>query len=326
VTIRVLDLETTGTEATDEVVEIAAVDVSNDRHVTLATHALVKPIKPIPPAARAVHHISDDDVKDASAWGDVWPRFTNGQVVTHFCAHNAKFESQWITENMRGARPMICTYKAALRIWPDAPGHSNMVLRYWLDLLPGVNGEHHRAPFDALITAHLLLEILKHASIEQIVEWSKEQPLMPRCPIGKFRGKPWAEVERGFLTWMTNQADMDADLKWNARRELDHRDAPKPIEAPAEKPIERETVLVHLPGGREVIHLDVSPENATDEYVNMATRCLAVTASVADLDDWWRREAKHRAQWKIQKGDADYKILAQAFTEHKKKLLTAVAA
>lgn len=47
--------------------------------------------------------------------------------------------------------------------------------------------------------------------------------LLPTCPIGKFRGKPWSEVDGGFLEWMLRQADMAADLKWNADREISRR-------------------------------------------------------------------------------------------------------
>jgi exodeoxyribonuclease X len=56
-----------------------------------------------------------------------------------------------------------------------------------------------------------------------MIAWTKEPALLPTCPIGKFRGQPWADVEMGFLCWMTRQADMAPDLKWNAQREIDRR-------------------------------------------------------------------------------------------------------
>jgi exodeoxyribonuclease X len=39
----------------------------------------------------------------------------------------------------------------------------------------------------------------------------------------EWRGKRWAEVDGGFLRWMTGNATMESDLKWNAQRELDRR-------------------------------------------------------------------------------------------------------
>ncbi|MNR42339.1 hypothetical protein D3C85_1608450 [compost metagenome] len=56
-----------------------------------------------------------------------------------------------------------------------------------------------------------------------MVAWTKEPRLLPKCPIGKFRGQPWADVEAGFLNWMLGQPTMEEDLKWNARRELERR-------------------------------------------------------------------------------------------------------
>jgi len=58
-----------------------------------------------------------------------------------------------------------------------------------------------------------------------MAKWTREPRLLPRCPIGKHRGKPWSEVETGFLRWMLNQADMEDDLKWNAERALADRGA-----------------------------------------------------------------------------------------------------
>jgi exodeoxyribonuclease X len=58
-----------------------------------------------------------------------------------------------------------------------------------------------------------------------MARWTLEPAALPRCPIGKFRGRPWEDVETGFLQWMLKTPDMDEDLKWNARRELDSRTA-----------------------------------------------------------------------------------------------------
>ena len=92
---------------------------------------------------------------------------------------------------------MICTYKAALRAWPDAPSHSNGALRYWLEDQGLIAIDHtltqpvHRAGPDAYVTAHILLALFNagHTGLEMIA-WTKEPRLLPTCPIGKFRGKP----------------------------------------------------------------------------------------------------------------------------------------
>ncbi|EKY30608.1 hypothetical protein HMPREF0185_00187 [Brevundimonas diminuta 470-4] len=68
-----------------------------------------------------------------------------------------------------------------------------------------------------------LRELLQHATLEEMAAWTLEPRLLPKCPIGKFRGAAWSDVEAGFLTWMLAQASMEEDLKWNARRELERR-------------------------------------------------------------------------------------------------------
>src|SRR5205085_67101 len=68
-----------------------------------------------------------------------------------------------------GSLPMFCTYKAAMRLWPDAPGkHGVMQLLYWLEdggrLGPAFDRQRayppHRAGPDSYATAWLLKSML----------------------------------------------------------------------------------------------------------------------------------------------------------------------
>ena len=98
------------------------------------------------------------------------------------------------------------------------------MLRYWLglDLDDAQAMPPHRARPDAYVTAHILCALLNVASLEDMISWTSEPRAMAACPIGKHKGKPWAEIDRGYLTWMVG-SDMKDDLKWNAQRELDRR-------------------------------------------------------------------------------------------------------
>ena len=140
--------------------------------------------------------------------------------------HNSEFESKFFSSPV----PVICTYKAALRIWPNAPSHSNGALRYWLEDQGKIAPVHvmtqpaHRAGPDAYTTAHILMALFNAgATGKEMVAWTKEPKLLPTCPIGKFKGMPWSEVEAGFLGWMLRQPTMENDLKWNAQREIGRR-------------------------------------------------------------------------------------------------------
>jgi DNA polymerase III epsilon subunit-like protein len=68
--IRVIDVETTWTDfATDEIIEIASADLVRGGGITNAMDTLVRPSRPIPPGASAVHHLIDADVQNAPLLG-----------------------------------------------------------------------------------------------------------------------------------------------------------------------------------------------------------------------------------------------------------------
>ena len=224
--IRVIDFETTGTKPPEaEVCEVGTCDLHLEtRHIEIPATWMCG-VKAMPPEVRAVHHIK---LSECDGWDafDASTMFNRTNTADAIAAHNAEFETQFFNSPV----PVICTYKAALRVWPDAPSHSNGALRYWLEDQGKIAPRHemtqpaHRAGPDAYVTAHILLALFDAgATGKGMVAWTKEPRLLPTCPIGKFRGLPWSEVEAGFLGWMLRQEAMEEDLKWNARREIARR-------------------------------------------------------------------------------------------------------
>lgn len=222
-TVRIVDLETTGLEPPAEVCDVGLCDYVLDGNGVSEPVSWLCGVKEIPPEARAVHHISKAEC-------DPFPPFDPAMIKDDcdaFAAHNASFELKWFTPS----KPVICTYKAALRVWPDAPSHGNMALRYWLEdkgliaLNPELAMPPHRAGPDAYVTAHILRALFDTGITgKEMVKWTREPPLMPRCPIGDpWRDKPWPEVDAGFLGWIVRKVGMDNDIKWNAQREIDRR-------------------------------------------------------------------------------------------------------
>ncbi|MDB5448067.1 MAG: hypothetical protein JWQ97_3384 [Phenylobacterium sp.] len=226
--LRVIDFETTGMEPPAEVVEYGYCDLIGDGGEWTVGFPVSRlcGVETIPPEVRAVHHITLAEVGDAAHFDPA--EVINGEGgPSVFVAHNMDFELKFLGDPLL---PVICTYKAALRVWPDAPSHSNGALRYWLEdqgLITGLNHATamppHRAGPDAYVTAHILKALLTVCTGKEMVGWTREPRLLPTCPIGKFRGQKWPDVEAGFLSWMLNQPSMEEDLKWNARRELDRR-------------------------------------------------------------------------------------------------------
>ena len=101
--IRVIDIETTGIEpATSEIIEIARVDMVRGGGITNAMDTLVRPANPIPPGASAIHHIVDEDVKDAPSLGDVAHRFKGADF---YVAHNCEFEQSFLQPRASSLAP-----------------------------------------------------------------------------------------------------------------------------------------------------------------------------------------------------------------------------
>lgn len=229
-TIRVIDFETCGLEPPAEVCEVGYCDLTRADDGSWSVGQPVSylcRVARMPAEVRAVHHITLAECADCERF-DGMALMQASSHVAAIAAHNMSMEEQWL--QIEGIPPKVCTYKAALRIWPDAPAHANSVLRYWLEDQGLLSLDFdtamppHRAGPDAYVTAHILKALFAAgATGKDMVAWTKEPRLLPTCPIGKFRGQKWADVETGFLNWMTQQASMEADLKWNAQRELDRR-------------------------------------------------------------------------------------------------------
>lgn len=222
--LRVIDYETTGVpeDAGAEVVELAYVDVDPDAlAVTGKWQSFAKPVGPIPPQVKAVHHILEDDVAGAPAIRELWPLLFQG-CGPHdiLVAHNASFEQHF---HKGDGRAWIDTYKCALVVWPDAPAHSNQVLRYWLNLDHHKEFDRvaamppHRALPDAYVTAHILLQLLHEITIDEMLRISVEPALLRRIGFGKHKGMLFSEAPVDYLRWIVDKAEFDPDVTATAR-------------------------------------------------------------------------------------------------------------
>lgn len=239
--IRVFDLETTGLTPDEHApCEIGYADLVAARRdlagepcgwrIEGPTSRLCDPGRNIPPESSAIHHIVDAAVAGAMPWREllIYVAPPAASAARLYAAHNAAFERRWITDDLTDGAEWICTYKCALRLWPDAPGHANQTLRYWLllDADPDVDlSAHamaHRAGPDALVTAQILRRMLEipGVSLDQLIAWTHEPALLVKCNIGAWRGRRWAEIDSpGFLSWILDR-DFSDDVRHTARHHL----------------------------------------------------------------------------------------------------------
>lgn len=171
--LRVVDFETTGPQGS-EVIEVGLVDIEGSGREWIVHDPrtiLFRPNQPVPPGARAVHHISDRELADAQPTDvtAIEAFIRGGGAAEAYAAHHAEFERSFLGE--LGSASWICTAKAARRAWPQAPGFSNQVLRYWLELdLDPLRGlPAHRAGPDAYVTAHILVQLLQTETVSDLV-------------------------------------------------------------------------------------------------------------------------------------------------------------
>lgn len=251
--MRVLDIETTGFDpAKDEVCEIACLDLVNVQGEWRAGDpkaTLVNPCRPIPPESSAVHHILDEDVATAPVLAEVIGRYASAKV---YIAHNAPFEKSFLGKHF-GEKTWLCTYRIAKRLWPEAPGHSNQVLRYMFGIKDpfGIARkaiEPHRALSDCFVTGEVFVreleEMLTRFGDKAVVfnlmqQWSSAPPMEYVCRFGnKHKGRRYDAIaadDPTYLEWIRDKSEMDADTKWVADHWLRARETRQPP-APAPQP------------------------------------------------------------------------------------------
>jgi len=172
----VLDTETTGLDVkNDRVVSIGAVRMvgaSVFRHVTF--HQLCNPHRPIPPAATAVHHITDDEVavapEFAETWGNCLP-LLEGTVVV---GYNIPFDIAMLRHESRRAGlawqdpPFLDILLLGVALIEDLPNDNLEGLTTYL----GVEvSDRHNALGDSLMEAETLACLLPRLEDKGIVTY-----------------------------------------------------------------------------------------------------------------------------------------------------------
>jgi exodeoxyribonuclease X len=227
--VRVIDLETSG-GGLDDVCEIGWQDVEQSAAGvwTVADERgalFVNPGRPITADTMAIHHIQDSQVSGAPYWKDVAPSVLRpNDGVLALAAHRAAFEQRYCRPRFTGGANWICTWKCALRLWPQLPRFSNQMLRCLRrpeGLVHQIGLPAHRAMPDAYVTGHHLRDMLNEVPAEQLIAWSGEPGLLPRVPAGPSRGKAWQDIGDEELRRLAKERD--PDVRFTSETELRRR-------------------------------------------------------------------------------------------------------
>lgn len=213
-----LDVETTGTEEDARVCEIGAVTgrfFEPAAKVEGVLETLINPGVPIPCTASAIHHITDDMVRDAPSLDDMMESFP---VADLYVAHNAAFDRRFLPGLQ--AAPWACTMKIAYEQFEEAPSYGLQALRYWLGTpSPPPGGHAHRALYDVWTLKGVFENLVARGwTRERMIEVSSRPRLLRTINFGKHRGTPFKDLDPGYLDWMRRQSDWDEDVTYTLQQ------------------------------------------------------------------------------------------------------------
>ncbi len=133
-----------------------------DGVVTETFYSLIKPPAgmEILPFFTSIHGISNEDVKDAPTFAELWPRLKAFLGSDTLVAHNAPFDMGVLGAALDYydiADPVpffVCTVTLSRRKWPSLPNHKlNTMCRYL-----NIELSHHEALSDAVACAKVFVE------------------------------------------------------------------------------------------------------------------------------------------------------------------------
>jgi len=162
----VIDTETTGLGAEDEVCEIAVCELSG----SVVYHSLVRPSCRVSPGARAAHGITDDELAAARPWSKVQPEFFAAIASRRrpLAAYNATFDVRLISQtakrdDLRALDSMQCIMKIFAGFSGDLDDSGTYIKRTSLISAArhfGWNSpQRHRAIADCELAAFVLTSI-----------------------------------------------------------------------------------------------------------------------------------------------------------------------
>ncbi|MBM3191273.1 MAG: DNA polymerase III subunit epsilon [Chlamydiae bacterium] len=222
-----LDCESTGLDIeSDAIIELAAVKFTLQENLD-SYESLIDPGRIIPEESIKIHHITNEMVQGKPKIKDVLPfflRFIGDHIIV---GHGIKFDIDILNKAAKNnqipchleKQKTIDTLRLA-RLYGQTPVNSLDVLRQHFNI---VSEGAHRAMNDVLVN----IEVFKHLSksfktTSQLLQRLEKPIAMKNMPLGKFRGRVFADIPSDYLNWAANQ-NFDQDLLFSIRSELKKR-------------------------------------------------------------------------------------------------------
>ena len=226
------DTETTGTWKIDRIITLAASSFDLGASGPLATREWrFNPGMPIPSEAKAVHGITDDDVKD-------WPPMTtltlagimeflhSGDVV---CGHNVRFDLDMVKQECKRVGVEFVKPRAidTMKLWRHL--HPSSLESVYARLYEGGTFDSHDAAEDVAATEAVLRALFQRdeffrGDLGRLLEAGEIRPKpeyidndgffqwrdgVACAARGKYQGLPMHQIPRNFYDWMLNKGDFE---------------------------------------------------------------------------------------------------------------------
>jgi DNA polymerase-3 subunit epsilon len=167
----VIDIETTGGNAThNKIIEIAVV-VHDGQKALKKWESLINPETYIPSGITELTGITQEMVANAPKFHEIAKELIEITESTIFVAHNVRFDYSFIRSAFNDlgytfTRKLLCTIQLSKKIFPELPSYGLSAISKNLHL---PNPDRHRAMGDAITTARLLEKIFQKANASEII-------------------------------------------------------------------------------------------------------------------------------------------------------------
>jgi DNA polymerase-3 subunit epsilon len=222
-----LDCETTGLEIDkDRIIEIAIVRFDFDQTID-SFETLIDPQMTIPEVSIAIHHINDPMVKGKPKIHEILPKVFEfvgksiivGHGITNDIAFLCAAAKQHNIPCKLASHPYLDTLRMA-RLYGESPINSLEKLRQHFNI---AEEGAHRAMNDVIVNIEVFKYLARHyKTTEQIVNRLKSPIQLKTMPLGKHKGRSFAEIPVEYLRWAVNQ-NFDQDLLFSLKTELKKR-------------------------------------------------------------------------------------------------------
>lgn len=183
----VFDFETTGISAkTEKVIEIGIAKVKKGKVVD-TFQSFINPGRPVPYNITLITGITNEDVKDAPYFDELFESIKSFIGDSVLVAHNLSFDYSFLKNECERANialpenPSICTLKIAKKLYPHLPSRSLGKLSQSLKIR---HRNVHRGLGDAIAAAKILVKMLQPLKEEHSIETVNDLIHFQHLPSG----------------------------------------------------------------------------------------------------------------------------------------------